>query len=308
MRILFFGLNRIGCEALAALTRRRAEVAAVVTRTWDPAQVPLMELAGDRGIPIVEAVAPGGRRFLDRIRELSPEVIATAGGRAMLPDALLAIPRRGGINVHLSLLPAFRGLFPWKWAVARGERRTGVTIHRLTSRVNAGEMLAREEVPIDDADTGETLYERLSRKGGALLAETLDRMKAGPLEGLVQDERQATYFAAPTARDVWIDWSRTAERIRNQIRAFWPRPGAWTLFDGTRVEISRVTLAGPGSSAAPGAILRVTSGSLVVATGSGLLEVHHMLPVPDGLRVGARFAAPEGVENESGRLVQTRAG
>ncbi|HVR82960.1 MAG TPA: methionyl-tRNA formyltransferase [Planctomycetota bacterium] len=274
MRVLFIGIYAIGAQALASLIRRGLDVAGVVTKPDESVgQRPLLALAEERRLPLLAPEKLRASSFRRSVRSLNPEVIAVAGFHRKIPAWMLTLPPRGVLNLHLSLLPRYRGPSPWKWAILRGETTTGVTIHQMTSQFDQGAILAQEEWPIDPEDTGESLFHRLCPLGAELLAQVLTQIQAGTNTSRAQDERLASYDPAPTDDDARIRWTRPAREIHNQIRGLHPRPGAWTTWDGTRIRILRSSL-GPSSVSEdpPGRILRC-DGSLAIATGLGILKV-----------------------------------
>jgi methionyl-tRNA formyltransferase len=274
MRILFTGIYAVGAQALASLIRRGFEIAGVLTKPEDSVgQRPLMALAEEMHLPLLTPENLRESAFKRSVQSLNPELIAVAGYHRRIPEWMLALPPRGVVNLHLSLLPRYRGPTPWKWAIMRGESMTGVTVHRMTSHFDQGAILAQEEWPIEPEDTGEGLFYRLTHAGTEVLGRVLDQIQAGTSTSTAQDESLASYHPAPTDDDARIRWARPAREIHNQIRGLHPRPGAWTTWDGTRIRILRSSL-DPASVTQdpPGRIIQC-DGSLAIATGLGILKV-----------------------------------
>jgi len=272
MNILLFGIYELGFRALEALLGRGLSVAGVVTKP-EPSldRQPLARLARTMGLPIFSPDAP--RDALREIRELRPDLIAVAGYHRILPPSILRLPPRGVINLHGSLLPEYRGPCPWKWAIRNGETKTGATVQRMTSELDRGDILTQVEVPIDPEDTGESLFLKICAAAGPLLARTIADLDAGAVVPRPQDESRATYQGYPTDDDARIPWEWSADRIRDHVRAFCPRPGAWAPIDGRRVQVRKATLVDGPSGAAPGTILERVDGTMIVATGRGALAL-----------------------------------
>lgn len=295
MRVFLFGLYGFGARALDRLLEVGAEVAGVATKPGSDAGLkPLLQIAGRRAIPAFAPASPGEPGFVEAVAGLRPDLIAIAGYHQKVPRDILRIPKHGVVNAHLSLLPAYRGPAPWKWAIVRGEVRTGVSVHRVTSRFDRGELLLQRETPIGDDETGGSLFERLSKAGADALAETVLKLPSGEMTGRPQDESQASYFSAPTDGDARIRWDASAARIRNLVRGLNPRPGAWTAAGGARLRIHRASVVEDGSPARPGTLLEGPSGSLRIATGSGVLEVLEWTCEGEAARLEAGWVLGEG--------------
>ena len=275
MRILFTGVYALGAQALASLVRRNFEIVGVMTKPDEgPGQQPLLALAEQMRLPLLTPENLRSESLRQSIEKLNPQAIAVAGYHLKIPRWMLALPPLGVLNVHLSLLPRYRGPSPWKWAILRGEATTGVTVHMMTSRFDQGDILAQKEWPIDSEDTGESLFHQLSRLGAEALAEVLGQVQSGTCTRRAQEEALASYDPAPTDDDARIRWSRSAREIHNQIRGLHPRPGAWTTWDATRIRIVRSSLVGAsGSEGPPGRIVQC-DGAFAITTGDGILKVH----------------------------------
>lgn len=287
MRVILFGIYKIGVESLAALLERRIEIVGVVTKPSTPEErQPVATAAARYQIPCFAPESPGDPAFLKQIDDLAPDLIVVAGFHKIFPKALLEIPRRGAINLHLSLLPRYRGPCPWKWALVNGETVTGATVIMLSTKVDCGDILAQLETPIADADTGESLFERLSVLGSRLLAETTEAFQAGPVTRQPQDERLASYQSAPTDEQARIHWGKSAGTIRNLVRGFYPRPGAWTTYAGNPLVIGKVSLKEGKSESRPGTVVKVLPDGIVVATGDGLIAIHDLTPKEQPNRKG----------------------
>ena len=273
-RILLFGLYDLGFRALEALQDRALTVVGVVTKPESALELqPLARLTRKLGLPLLAPESPRATPFLREATALVPDLIAVAGYHRILPPALLRLPPRGVINLHGSLLPAYRGPCPWKWAILNGETKTGATVQRMAAELDRGDILAQSELPIDPEDTGESLFRKICAVAGPLLARTIEDLVAGAIVSRPQDEAKATYQGYPTDDDARIRWEREAEQIRNLVRAFRPRPGAWTPYGGKRVHVGRAVAVDGPLAHAPGMILGRLDDSLLVSTGRGNLAI-----------------------------------
>jgi methionyl-tRNA formyltransferase len=229
------------------------------------------------------------------------DVLLSAGYPRILPVSLLEPFRYGGLNIHPSLLPAYRGPSPVFWQIALGESRSGVTVHRLETEVDTGPILAQGETRIGADETAGELFLRLARLAASVVPEALDRLEAGGLAERVQEVRAGSVHRRVRPDDSLIDWSRGAREIARLVRACSPSPGSRTVCaDGETVRIWRACPTDAPASGAPGEVAAVRPGSFEVATGVGLLRVHtatsdggHRFPAWGRrwpwLRSGARF-------------------
>jgi len=274
MKVLLIGIYALGAQALAGLLRRGFEIVGVVSKAdQGPGQRALLDLVRQSQLPLLTPENPREPSFLNSVEKLIPDVIVVAGYHLRIPNRILNLPRLGILNVHLSLLPRYRGPSPWKWAILRGETKTGVTVHVMTPRFDQGAILAQKECPISDEETGESLFVRLSTLGAELLPEVLEQIRTGTSNRRPQDEGQASYDPALTDDDARIRWQRSASEIRDQIRGLHPRPGAWTTWDGTRIRILRASLGGLSPSENPPGTILDSNGTMAIVTGSGTLNV-----------------------------------
>ena len=262
MRILFWGTPEFALPTLRALAATGREVAGVVTRPDRPRgrgrkvqPSPVKRFAQARGWPVLAPESPREPAFVDALREIAPCVSVVVAYGRILPRRVLELPALGSVNVHASLLPALRGAAPVAWAIARGRRRTGVTVMRMVEEMDAGPVLAQRALRIDPGDTGTSLSQRLSEVGARLLAETLDGLAAGSAHEEEQDHAAATYAPKVDRNAARVDWSRDAGAVADLIRAMDDAPGAWTLLDGQPVKVFGAAaadgVAGRGGDDAP---------------------------------------------------------
>ncbi len=282
MRIVFMGTPQFSLPTLKALHDAGHELVLVVTAPDKPAgrghklqQPPVKQLAISLGLEIFQPEDVNEASSIQRIRETDPDVIVVVAFGQILSAECLSIPRLGCINLHASLLPKYRGAAPIQHALLNGERVTGVTTMFMVERMDAGDIILQERVEIEDEDTAGTLSEKLSRVGARLMVKTLELLSRGEAPRIPQDESEATYAPKVTKEMAMIDWSNDAERVRNQVRAFNPHPGAWTTWHGRVVKIWMAKVCEPCEVAhvfRPGEVASVDDG-LIVATGKGFLRL-----------------------------------
>ena len=273
--ILVFAYHNVGHECLGVLVRSRENIVAVITHEDDPREkIWFKSVAGTArqlGIPVYTPVSVNTPEWKDRIRTMSPDIIFSFYYRNMISEEILSIPRLGAFNMHGSLLPKYRGRVPINWAVLHGERESGVTLHHMVKRADAGDIVDQEAVPIGPDDTAFDVFNKVTVASRKVLERQLAAIKAGTAQRSRQDESQATTFGGRRPEDGRIDWTESAERIYNLIRAVThPYPGAFTEVNGKRLYIWQAKQLGRGEGR-PGTVLSVDP--LRVATGSGSLEI-----------------------------------
>lgn len=308
MRVVFFGTPEPASLALDALLDSAHEVAAVVTqpdrpkgRSGRPTPSPLKERALAAGLPVLQPSSPRDPGFVEALAAFAPDVCAVVAYGHILPPEVLAVPPRGFVNVHFSLLPRYRGAAPVQRALMAGETETGVTTFLLEPSLDTGPVLLVAREPITPDDTSGTLMERLARRGAQLLIETLDSIEADALSPRPQDPAIATGAPKIKPEEGWIDWSRSAKEIADRVRALNPAPGAYTSYRGKRLKVWRASARAGSQSAQPGAVVEVGKESLAVATGDGILELHDVQ-----LEGGKRLAAGDfvrGHKPENGEIL-----
>jgi methionyl-tRNA formyltransferase len=212
------------------------------------------------------------------LAELGADLGVVAAYGRLLPEAVLAAPRGGMINVHASLLPKFRGAAPVHRAIIAGERETGITIMRIVKALDAGPILAARRRPIGDDETSADVERDLGSLGARLLVETVDRLAAGPVEEVPQDDAAATYAPPIGREDGRIDWSQPASAIHNLVRGLHPWPHAYTFSEGGRIIILRSRARSHRSNAPPGTVLAADGDELAIATGDGVLQLLQLQP------------------------------
>jgi len=278
MRTVFFGTPQWAVPSLEALLASDIEVAAVVTNPDRPAgrgmelrPSPVKERALRAGLPVLQPQRARAPEFHDELSELAPDIATVVAYGKIMPGSLLAIPRLGFVNLHFSLLPAYRGAAPVQRAVMDGRPISGVSIMVLTEGMDEGPLLATAEEPIRDDDTAGSLGDRLAAIGSARLVAALAAYGAGEITPVEQDHDAATYAPKITTEEAAIDWTQPSLAIRNKVRGLNPAPGAWTALRGKRTKIWAARPSAE-SGLAPGE-LDVRDSGMVVGTGDGALEL-----------------------------------
>jgi len=249
MRLVFAGTPQTAVPSLEALLASRHEVVAVVTRPDAPAgrgrhteRSPVALRAAEAGLEILTPGRPREPEFLDRLREIAPDCCPVTAYGALLPQSALDIPRHGWVNLHFSLLPAWRGAAPVQYAVLHGDDITGATTFEIVAALDAGPVYGVLTEPIRPDDTSGTLLDRLAIAGASLLVATMDGIEDGTLKAIAQPDEGISVTQKLTVADAQVDWSRPAHVIDRQIRACTPDPGPWTLLGDARVKLGPVTI------------------------------------------------------------------
>jgi methionyl-tRNA formyltransferase len=280
MRVIFMGTPSLAVPIMRAIHESNHEIIAIVTQPDRPRgrgrQIgisPVKELAMGLRLPIIQPETTKDKTFIGEVKRMFPDLIVVAAYGRMLTKDLLDIPPLGCINVHASLLPKCRGAAPIQWAIANGERRTGITIIKMDEGMDTGDILLVQEVEIGDDDTAQSLHDTLAQVGAKLIIKAMDRLNRGTLRPIPQDHREATYAPLLKKEDGLIDWSKDARDIFNRIRGFSPWPGAFTHLRGLRLKIvSAKIITGEGRERA-GRVVQAGPEGVMVATGKGYLLI-----------------------------------
>jgi methionyl-tRNA formyltransferase len=289
MKLIFMGTPSFAVPSLQKLLEAGHAVAAVFTQPDKPVgrkQIitppPVKVFAQSHNLTILQPTkikTPEARAEIEPLLKAADAGIVAAYGR-LLPGWMLSAPKQGCINVHSSLLPKYRGAAPINWAIASGERETGVTIMQMDEGLDTGPMLLQGRLAIGENETAPELTARLADLGASLLLETLTKLESGTITATPQNNDEATYAPILKKEDGQVDWSSDATKIRNRLRGFTPFPGCFTFLNGQRIELIKVTAEAPSSpdaenaedaeeaeEAEPGAIVEVMKDSFVVACG-----------------------------------------
>ncbi|MCX0242779.1 MULTISPECIES: methionyl-tRNA formyltransferase [Streptomyces] len=285
MKLVFAGTPEVAVPALDALIASgRHEVAAVVTRPDAPAgrgrrlvASPVAERAEEAGIEVLKPARPRDEDFLARLREIAPDCCPVVAYGALLPKAALDIPAKGWVNLHFSLLPAWRGAAPVQHAVMSGDEVTGASTFLIEEGLDSGPVYGVLTEEVRPTDTSGDLLTRLAFAGSGLLAATMDGIEDGTLHAVPQPADGVTLAPKITVEDAQVQWSAPALRVDRVIRACTPAPGAWTLFRGERLKLVQATPAVDRSELAPGE-LSVGKNNVFVGTGSHAVELLWVQP------------------------------
>lgn len=262
MRVIFAGTPAVAVPALAAVAASRHELVAVVTRPDAPAgrgrglsRSPVGEWADEHGVEVLTPARPRDPEFLDRLRELAPDCVPVVAYGALVPPAALEIPRYGWINLHFSLLPAWRGAAPVQHAVLHGDELTGASVFQLEQGLDTGPVYGTLTDEIRAADTSGDLLERLADSGAGLLVAVLDAIADGTARAEPQPADGVSLAPKLTVDDARVRWTDPAFAVDRRIRACTPAPGAWTTFRGERVKLGPVVPVPDGPELKPGELL-----------------------------------------------------
>ncbi|HGK4672426.1 TPA: bifunctional UDP-4-amino-4-deoxy-L-arabinose formyltransferase/UDP-glucuronic acid oxidase ArnA [Kluyvera georgiana] len=276
MKAVVFAYHDMGCTGIQALLDAGYDIEAIFTHPDNAGENnffgSVARLAAEQGITVYAPEDVNHPLWVDRIRAMAPEVIFSFYYRNLLSDEILNLAPKGAFNLHGSLLPKYRGRAPLNWVLVNGEKETGVTLHRMTHRADAGDIVAQQSVAIADSDVALTLHRKLCAASQTLLGDALAKIRSGQVDARAQDDSQATYVGRRTPEDGRLEWEKPAQTLHNLVRAVSdPWPGAFG-FVGTNKFIvwkSRVRTDMP--AAKPGTVLSVSP--LVIACGEGALEI-----------------------------------
>jgi methionyl-tRNA formyltransferase len=289
VRLVFAGTPAVAVTALSAVLASRHTVEAVVTRPDAPAgrgrhvePSPVAALARAEGLEVLTPQRPREPWFLDRLREIAPDCCPVTAYGALLPQAALDIPRHGWVNLHFSVLPAWRGAAPVQHTILHGDDVTGATTFEIVAELDAGPVYGVVTEPVRPTDTSGDLLERLAASGAGLLVATLDGIEDGSLRAVPQPAEGVSFAPKLTPADARVDWKLPAHLIDRAIRACTPDPGAWTELGGDRMKLWPVTLAVPGAPGVPGELapgeLRIERGAVYAGTGSRPVRLGDVQP------------------------------
>jgi methionyl-tRNA formyltransferase len=287
MRLVFAGTPEVAVPALdALLASDRHEVVAVVTRPDAPAgrgrrvvASPVAERAREAGLEILRPKRPRDPDFLARLADIAPDCCPVVAYGALLPKAALEIPRHGWVNLHFSLLPAWRGAAPVQHAVLAGDEVTGASTFLIKEGLDSGPVYGMLTEEIRPDDTSGDLLTRLALAGSGLLAATMDGIEDGTLVPRPQPAEGVSLAPKLAVEDAAVDWAAPALRVHRQVRACTPAPGAWTAFRGERLKLRQTALAPERTGVAPG---ELAAGKQTVHVGTGSHAVELVWVQPQG--------------------------
>jgi len=295
MRVVFMGTPDIAATCLKKIIDDGFEVVGVYTQPDRPknrgmklAFSPVKEVALAHDLPVYQPENFREDETVAQLAALQPDVIAVVAYGRILPQRVLDIPEKGCINIHASILPAYRGSAPYQWAVLHGLAETGVTAMYLCREMDAGDMIDVATTPIGEDETAGELLDRLAVLGADLLSATLTKIGNGTVTATPQDHSKATYAPMLDKTMCPIDWTKTAQQVHNHVRGMNPWPVATAEFGGKRFKIYTTAVVDEAETAAPGTVLGLTKTGLRVACGEGVIEIRVLQA--EG---GKRMAAPD---------------
>lgn len=273
--IIFMGTPAFSAPILRMLVEEGYDVLAVVTQPDRPVgrkkvltAPPVKEEAVRLGLPVIQPLKLRGSEELKQIIDMKADLIVTAAFGQILPKELLDAPELGCINVHASLLPAYRGGAPIHQAIIDGQEKTGVTIMYMEEKLDAGDIISRSEIPIGHLDDTGTLFDKLSAVGVDLLKETLPSIISKTNNRQKQDESLVTFARNISREQERIDWTKSSLAIHNQIRGLHPWPVAYTTLDGQTMKIWKADISAVQKKEQPGTVIAIESDHFVVQTGA----------------------------------------
>lgn len=275
-KIVFMGTPAFSAPILRMLHEEGYEILAVVTQPDRPVgrkkvltPPPVKEEALALGLPIIQPEKLRGSEELQQILALNPDLVVTAAFGQILPKELLDAPRLGCINVHASLLPAYRGGAPIHQAIIDGQAQTGVTIMYMAEKLDAGDIISQRAIAIEETDHTGGMFDKLSAVGRELLKETLPSLINGTNARTVQDEALVTFASNISREQELIDWNKDARTLYNQVRGLHPWPVAYTKFEEANFKIWWAQVGKTSTTAAPGEVVKIEKDHFEVATGDG---------------------------------------
>jgi methionyl-tRNA formyltransferase len=312
MRVLFWGTSSFATPSLRALIGEGFEVVGVVTRPDKPVgrsrstlhASPVKEIAVAESLPVLQPEQPRGAEFIEQVRAFAPDISVVVSYGHILVREAIDLPPRGTINVHASLLPKLRGAAPIQAAIREGLIETGVTIMRMVPALDAGPIILQARTPIAEDETFGELELRLSELGALALVEALTLLELGQATERPQDDAAATYAGKIDRHMARVDWREGCGVVARQIRAYDPKPGAFTSLAGTDVKLFGATateIAGDEGGVQYGQVLGVGDSGMLVASGDGSVVIAYVQPAGKrrltvqewwrgrGVRVGDRF-------------------
>ena len=298
MRVVFMGTPDIAATCLERILKDGFQVVGVYTQPDRPKNrgmkltfSPVKELAIAHELPVFQPENFREEETVEQLRQLQPDVVAVVAYGRILPQKVLDIPAKGCVNIHASLLPAYRGSAPYQWAVLNGEKETGVTAQHMVLQMDAGDIIDVEKTPIGENETAGELLDRLAVLGAGLLCRTLTRFAQGDVRRQPQDETKVSFAPMLDKTMCPVDWTKTAQQVHDHVRGLHPWPVATTELGGRRFKIHTTAIVQGATDAQPGTVLGLTKTGLQIACGEGIVEIRSLqaeggkrMPAPDYFR------------------------
>ncbi|MBR5596152.1 MAG: methionyl-tRNA formyltransferase [Lachnospiraceae bacterium] len=278
MKIVFMGTPDFAVGALEALVEAGHEVVAVVTQPDKPKgrgkelqQTPVKVCALKHNIEVFQPIKIKTPEAVEVLRGYKAELFVVAAFGQILSKEILEMPKYGCVNIHASLLPKYRGAAPIQWAILDGEKETGVTIMQMNEGLDTGDMLTKVVVPIEDCDTGESLFDKLAQAGAKLMVETIPQIEAGTITPVPQEDAFSTYAKMIKKEMGYINWKKEAVVLERLVRGMNSWPSAYTYMAGKTLKVWEASVESGENKAEPGTVVEVTKNSIKVQTGKDIL-------------------------------------
>lgn len=312
MKVVFLGSPPTAVPTLEALVAAGVSIPLVVTqpdrpagRSKAPRPTAVKEAASRHGLDVLDPPSAKAAGLLEALSSAAPDVLVVVAYGNLLPRSVLDVAPLGAVNVHFSLLPAYRGAAPVQWALAGGEEATGVTTMQIALRLDEGDVLLQREVKVLPREHAPSLLVRLADAGAELLLETLARLRAGDLPGKPQDGALATYAPMLRPADGEVRFDMTARQMEGRVRGFDPWPGVWAWHKGRRLRFVEARATNAPTAAAPGSILAFADGAFHVACGQGTVLAVEAVQL-EGRRAITSAEANNGRQLLPGDLLEAR--
>lgn len=283
MKIIYMGTPDFAVAPLEAIIEAGHQVTAVVTqpdkqkgRGKEVQMTPVKECALAHGIPVFQPVKIKEPEAIEVLRQYEADIFVIAAFGQLLSEEILNMPKYGCINIHASLLPAYRGAAPIQWVILNGERETGVTIMQMAKGLDTGDMLLSKVVPIAQKETGESLHDKLMEAGAELIAQALVKIENGELIPEKQDDSLSSYASRLTKSMGLVDWTKDAVTLERLVRGLNSWPSAYTFFRGKTLKIWEADVLEKKPNGLPGTVEQVSRDSIDVATGDGILRIYSL--------------------------------
>ena len=312
MRTVFFGTPEFAVPTLASLAEAGADIAAVVTQPARPTgrgrktkDSPVKESALKLGLKVLEPLTIKDERFISELEGTAPELIAVVAYGKILPRAILDMPRLGCVNVHASLLPAYRGAAPINQAIINGEESSGVTTMLMDEGMDTGPVLLKEAVRIEPGERADSLSKRLSVVGASLLVRTVLGLKDNTIEPKAQVKAMASYAPLLKKADGLMDWRLSAVDLERRLRGLYPWPGAYTYLDGALIKVHCAGVAkeeatsSEGEAPRPGLVASATEEGIVVGCATGSLLITELQAEGKQRMSAAEFIRGKAIEGKT---------
>ncbi|MCR5594372.1 MAG: methionyl-tRNA formyltransferase [Lachnospiraceae bacterium] len=283
MKIIYMGTPDFAVGPLEAIIKAGHEVTAVVTQPDKPKGrsgklvfSPVKEVAVKYDIPVLQPVRLRNPESVGELKSYPADVIVVAAFGQILPKEVLEYPEFGCINIHASLLPHLRGASPIQHAILQGDKESGVTIMQMDEGLDTGDILMQESIPIEDDDTGGSLFDKLAILGSELIIKALPLIEQGKITGVPQDDQKADHVGMLKKSMGQMDFTDSAVTLDRQVRGMDPWPGAFTFLNGKQLKIWKVKALSCDDITKPGTIIKTDKNALYVSTGDGILRIDEL--------------------------------